>query len=247
MMFLEAAILTKRQAARDAKIAYDEAVARRSNSQKEVNDLLQRKSFWTESDVGRFTALVRQDHLYEQEEARAKLHVETSEADVEHQFNELMRTILNRYHEEQVWSDKIRSASTYGSLLALGANIFLFFVAIIVVEPWKRKRLAQTFEQRIEQLSIENRELIRQGLLDVTAHHEKQETLFEKLEHILEKLTLSASGSQETKDDVPKQSQPIESEVLAKVDSNRQERWSIGLLGAASGAALTTIFAYFRS
>ncbi|GJJ15692.1 hypothetical protein Clacol_009970 [Clathrus columnatus] len=234
----EAAIVAKRQAARNAKIEYDEAVARRSNSQKEVNDLLQRKSTWTESDVSRFTALVRQDHLYEQEETRAKLHVESTEADVEHQFNELMRTILNRYHEEQVWSDKIRSVSTYGSLLALGVNIFIFILAILVVEPWKRKRLAETFEKRIEHLSIENRELIRKGLEDFAAHFEKQETVLTKMEHTLEDIS------------IPKSSEDSKSSQYAHIvtkGSLEKEKWFIGLLGAAGGVALTTILTYLTS
>ena len=108
-----------RQTAQQAKAAYEEAVVRRSNSQREVNDLLQRKSTWSDGDVGRFTSLVRQDHLYEQEELRAKSAVNVSEDAVEREFSRLLRIILARYHEEQVWSDKIRSASTYGSLAAL--------------------------------------------------------------------------------------------------------------------------------
>ena len=145
-----------RQAARQAKTAYEQAVVQRSNSQREVNDLLQRKSSWTDNDVSRFTMLVRQDHLYEQEEARAKSAVDEMEDAVEREFSQLMRTILARYHEEQVWSDKIRSASTYGSLAALGLNLLVFVTAIVVVEPWKRRRLAQTFEEKIEELSVEN-------------------------------------------------------------------------------------------
>jgi sensitive to high expression protein 9, mitochondrial len=66
-----------------------------------------------------------------------------------------MRVILHRYHEEQVWSDKIRSASTYGSLTVLGLNLVVFILAIIVVEPWKRRRLAQTFEKKVEEMSAE--------------------------------------------------------------------------------------------
>lgn len=156
IFFSEATINVTRQALRQSKTAYERAVVQRSNSQREVNDLLQRKSNWTDSDVSRFTTLVRQDHLYEQEEVRAKAAVDEMEDAVEREFSQLMRTILARYHEEQVWSDKIRSASTYGSLAALGLNMLVFVMAIVVVEPWKRRRLAQTFEKKIEELSVEN-------------------------------------------------------------------------------------------
>jgi sensitive to high expression protein 9 len=48
-----------------------------------------------------------------------------------------MRTILARYREEQVWSDKISSPSTYGQLSVFGVNLLVFVLAIIPVESWK--------------------------------------------------------------------------------------------------------------
>lgn len=85
-----------------------------------------------------------------------------------------MRVILARYHEEQVWSDKIRSASTYGSLAVLGVNVVVFIMAIIVVEPWKRKRLAQTFGKKVDELGTETKAAMNAGatLLEerLTAH-----------------------------------------------------------------------------
>lgn len=170
-----------RAAARDAKKAYENAVAQRSNCQREVNELLQRKSNWTEADVVRFTALVRQDHLNEQAEVRTKEASTSAEQDVEKEFNELMRTILNRYHEEQVWSDKIRSASTYGSLAALGLNLVVFILAIVLVEPWKRKRLAQTFERKIVEMSRENQVMIDSGMATLREHFDKQEAVLATL------------------------------------------------------------------
>lgn len=162
-----------RQAARTAKTRHEQAVSQRSTSQRAVNDLLQRKSSWTDEDLIRFTSIVREDHLVEQEEARARIAVEEAEDAVEKEFSKLMRSILDRYHEEQVWSDKIRSASTYGQLAALGLNLLVFVLAIIVVEPWKRKRLAQTFEKKIDGLNeeykatlAENMEILKKQLED---------------------------------------------------------------------------------
>lgn len=153
-----------RQAARTAKTRHEQAVSQRSTSQRAVNDLLQRKSTWTDEDLIRFTSIVREDHLVEQEEARARIAVEEAEDAVEKEFSKLMRSILDRYHEEQVWSDKIRSASTYGQLAALGLNLLVFVLAIIVVEPWKRKRLAQTFEKKIDGLNEEYKETLAENM-----------------------------------------------------------------------------------
>lgn len=149
----EQRINTAREAARRAKEEYEQAVLQRANSQREVNDLLQRKSAWTDADVSRFTSLVRQDHLFEQSESRAKAAATLTESEVEREFSELMRVILYRYHEEQVWSDKIRSASTYGQLTVLGLNLLVFVMAILFVEPWKRRKLAQTFEMKVEEMT----------------------------------------------------------------------------------------------
>ena len=93
----ENTIQQSRMATLAAKKAYESAVQRRSQSQKEVNDLLHRKSSWDDQDVSRFTALVREDHLYEQAEAKAKDEVHLSETNVDAAFDNLMRAILNRW------------------------------------------------------------------------------------------------------------------------------------------------------
>jgi sensitive to high expression protein 9 len=152
-------------------------VLQRSISQRQVNDLLQRKSSWSDSDVSHFTSLVRSDHSFEQDEARTKARVAETEDAVDREFSELMRVILARYHEEQVWSDKIRSASTYGSLAVLGVNLVVFIMAIIVVEPWKRKRLAQTFEKKVQEMGAETNALMNAG----AARLEERLTGHEKL------------------------------------------------------------------
>jgi len=143
-------------------------VIRRSNSQREVNELLQRKHTWNDADVGRFTVLVREDHSYEQAEARAKEDVKVADGNVERELKELLRSILSRYHEEQIWSDKIRSASTYGSMAALALNLLVFIMATLIVEPWKRRRLAHTFEKKVEDLSEETKELLGREIHDLT-------------------------------------------------------------------------------
>ncbi|KAL5520002.1 hypothetical protein ACEPAG_1662 [Sanghuangporus baumii] len=170
-----------REEAKAAKVAYEEAVARRSNSQRETNELLQRKSSWNDADVLRFTQLVRADHAYEQEEAQAQSRVAEVEATVERQFSELMRAILTRYHEEQVWSDKIRSASTYGSLAALGLNLVVFILAIVLVEPWKRKRLVQSFERRVIELNEAHQSVVENRLRELKEQQGEQEKILEEI------------------------------------------------------------------
>jgi sensitive to high expression protein 9 len=155
-------------------VAYEESVQKRSDSQREVNSLLERKSMWTDADVSRFTALVREDHALEQAEARAKAAVARTEDEVEREFSALMRTILARYHEEQVWSDKIRSVSTYGQLAVLGVNVLVFALAIVLVEPWKRRRLMQAFERRVQEMEAANVDAVVGGLDAMKVRLEEQ-------------------------------------------------------------------------
>lgn len=158
-------------------MSYEGAVQKRSDSQREVNSLLERKSMWSDTDVSRFTVLVRQDHALEQEESRAKAVVGQMEDEVEREFSALMRTILARYHEEQIWSDKIRSVSTYGQLAVLAVNVLVFVLAIMLVEPWKRRRLTQEFERKVQEMEMANLVVVNKGMDALQSRLEKQEEI----------------------------------------------------------------------
>ena len=62
---------------------------------------------------------------------------------------QLSKTILARYHEEQIWSDKIRRMSTWGTWGLMGVNVLLFLLFQVAVEPWRRKRLVKGFEEKV--------------------------------------------------------------------------------------------------
>lgn len=66
-------------------------------------------------------------------------------------FDELIHNVMRHYHDEQIWSDRVRSLSTYVSI-GLGAmNVLLFLLALLLIEPYKRRRLAKTLETRLVQ------------------------------------------------------------------------------------------------
>ncbi len=52
-----------------------------------------------------------------------------------------MNSMRERYQQEQLWSDKIRKMSTYGTFGLLTFNLILFIMIQFVFEPRKRKRL----------------------------------------------------------------------------------------------------------
>lgn len=105
---LEDEVLEARAEVREAKRMYSDAISERSNSQREVNELLQRKHNWTPADLERFTELYRNDHANEHSVNDAKKRLGECEHHVEDLTLQLSKQILTRYHEEQIWSDKIR-------------------------------------------------------------------------------------------------------------------------------------------
>jgi len=205
---------------------------------------LARKNNWIESDIARFTDLVKQDHLREQEEARAKMAVDETEEAAEKEFSQLMRLILARYHEEQVWSDKIRSASTYGSLAALALNMLVFIMAIVVVEPWKRRRLAQTFERKIEELSSENEARLDASMQSISQQLAQQEKLIEalKFEALKEVSSMKeashavASSLATPKETVPKE-EVLETKAQSILETLSRREWEVAAVGAGAFVA----------
>lgn len=136
---------------KEAKAEYAAAIQQRLTLQREINELLTRKHNWLPPDVERFTELYRNDHANEQRETSAQQGLEDAESAAENIQHRLTTAILRRYHEEQVWSDKIRRALTWGTWGLMGVNILLFGVATMVVEPWKRRRLVAAFNEQVQE------------------------------------------------------------------------------------------------
>ncbi|KAL3253997.1 hypothetical protein ABHI18_009172 [Aspergillus niger] len=145
----EERLRTARLQVRTAKDAYAAAINNRSTSQREVNELLQRKHAWSPTDLERFTHLYRNDHTNEVAEHEAQEALSQAEHEAEEAAAQLSKSILSRYHEEQVWSDKIRQMSTWGTWGLMGVNVLLFLIFQIAVEPWRRKRLVKGFEEKV--------------------------------------------------------------------------------------------------
>ncbi|SLM40294.1 mitochondrion biogenesis protein [Lasallia pustulata] len=142
-------IKVARAALQKAKEDYSASIAQRSASQREVNELLQRKHAWSPQDLERFTSLYRSDHANEQAESAAQEALMNAERKAEEAAGKLSASILARYHEEQIWSDKIRRMSTWGTWGLMGVNVLLFLVFQIAVEPWRRRRLVKGFEEKV--------------------------------------------------------------------------------------------------
>lgn len=156
---LERSLAAAQSALHAARSAYKSAVSSRSATQREVTTLLARQKTWTPADFERFTALYRQDYELEASVAARAAELEEREREAERLGRELNSAILSRYHEEQIWSDKIRRMSTWGTWGLMGVNVLLFLVFQFGAEPWRRKRLVKGFEEKVREALEEERRL----------------------------------------------------------------------------------------
>ena len=148
---LEQRVQAAQEAVRSSRITYKTTVADRAATQREVTTLLARKDSWTPTDLERFTSLYRMDHSNEQAVQEAATKLADVEREAEHCASKLSSSILSRYHEEQIWSDKIRRMSTWGTWGLMGVNVLLFLVFQFGFEPWRRRRLVNGFEEKVRE------------------------------------------------------------------------------------------------
>ncbi|KAB8297633.1 hypothetical protein EYC80_001441 [Monilinia laxa] len=148
---LETEVSKSKEQVRSTRFHYKTTVADRASSQREVTTLLARKDTWTPADLERFTHLYRMDHTNEQAVQEAATRLADAEREAEKAAGELSSSILSRYHEEQIWSDKIRRMSTWGTWGLMGVNVLLFLVFQFGFEPWRRRRLVAGFEDKVRE------------------------------------------------------------------------------------------------
>ncbi|KAM0563411.1 hypothetical protein ACHAPJ_001132 [Fusarium lateritium] len=140
---LEADLAEAHERVRNARHEYKTSNASRASTQREVTTLLARKDSWSPIDLERFTELYRADHTLEGKVAASQEALTEAEIEEQSLSQRLNAGILKRYHEEQIWSDRIRRASTWGTWGLMGMNFVLFVILQFVAEPWKRRRLVR--------------------------------------------------------------------------------------------------------
>ncbi|KAJ2842456.1 sensitivity to high expression protein she9 [Coemansia erecta] len=157
------------------KQQYTDTVQQRINNQREINSLLQRKHLWNESDVARFTGLYKDEYQAENVELEASRRLKEAEGAVDLKYDMLVSSIRERYHEEQIWSDKIRRASTYGTWAVLIMNILALFLAQAIFEPRKRRKIIDGVDERLGQAMQQQQEKIDDVAQSLAARQESQD------------------------------------------------------------------------
>lgn len=101
---------------------YMKAISKRAGSQQTVNKLLQRREDWSDADLNAYMELVKSEHVEARSEREATERYELIGNRVNAAWDDVVRKTLERYHQEQIWSDRVRAGSTYGSMIIAGLN-----------------------------------------------------------------------------------------------------------------------------
>ncbi|SPN99899.1 uncharacterized protein DNG_02751 [Cephalotrichum gorgonifer] len=149
---LERSLASARADMRTARQSYQDTVAAQVATQRDMATLLARKASWVQSDKNRFAELIEDDYRLEREVGEASKAVEAAEASEQSLLSEWVAGMSKQYYEHQVYSDRIRRASTWGTWGLMGVNVLLFLTLQFVAEPWKRGRLLNSMEEREEKL-----------------------------------------------------------------------------------------------
>ncbi|KAJ4379713.1 sensitivity to high expression protein she9 [Didymella sp. IMI 355093] len=146
----EKLVKARRLAIDSTKEALDAALEQQAASQKEVVALLERKHSWSSSDLERYMSLIRSEHLNDRAVREAKDAVEAAENALEEARSYLEKRERAQYHEEQIWSDTIRRNSTWVTFGLMGVNIFLLLLSLLILEPWRRRRMVREIKSALE-------------------------------------------------------------------------------------------------
>jgi len=150
IMEQEKLVRARRVAIDTAKHTLDIATSQQASAQKEVVALLERKHSWSASDLERYMSLIRSEHVNDQAVREAKEAVFSAESALEEARTMLEKRERAQYHEEQIWSDTIRRNSTWVTFGLMGVNIFLLLLSLLILEPWRRRRMVREIKTALE-------------------------------------------------------------------------------------------------
>lgn len=185
------------------KEASTAALTAQSASQKEVVQLLERKHSWSAADLERYMTLIRSEHLNEQAVQSAKDAEALAERDLEDARAKLEKYERRQYHEEQIWSDTIRRNSTWVTFALMGFNIFLLLFSLVLIEPWRRRRLVKEVRKALEDnvpASVAQPAAVAAGA--VTAVSEASPETVTVNEKVVEQVDAAVSPTKETLEDL---------------------------------------------
>jgi hypothetical protein len=127
-----------------AQLAHDDAAKRHAN-------LMMRREQWDSNDASSFVEVTASDVQTRQSLANARNELRKAEENASRCQRDYMDIMRQRYHEEQMWQDKWRMMSTYGTWALIGLNSIVFLGSQFFHQRREVNRL-----KAIEELITEN-------------------------------------------------------------------------------------------
>lgn len=120
---------TKQRQVAQARAALDVAMETFENSQLQHTQLLRSRDTWTSAQAYEFAKLLEKEIDIRKDLEIAKKTLASLEAEQLTSMQSYMNHLRRRYHEEQLWQDKWRVYSTYGTWILIGLNTMVFLLS----------------------------------------------------------------------------------------------------------------------
>lgn len=212
----------------------DQALKAWEDSQRQHTRLLQVRDSWTNEQAQEFAGLVQKEievrnNLEEAKQMLVKRETELSKSQLAY-----MDQLRRRYHEEQIWQDKWRVLSTFGTWGLIVLNSAVFLISQYVNRQRETQRLRDMQELLKQTLSTNTSTL--QAIQD-RQDHQQQESM--DLRKQMESSKQNTQNTETTKieavDTQPVSEDPNE-EVGDEIETNNitTSNLSVGLMKAKS-------------
>ena len=129
---LEDGLRAQQDAFKHVRAELDEANSTHRTVQNEISTLAAAKHSWTDVQFKQYQDLLQQERALQQKLVQLQHRSRNAEDGVDLALRDLMEGLRKRFHEEQLWTDRIRQLSMWSTIGILFANslIFLFTYAL---------------------------------------------------------------------------------------------------------------------
>jgi hypothetical protein len=128
----------------EARSSLDVALKAWEDSQSQHTQLLQVRDKWTPTQAQEFAAVVQTEVQVRNDLQYAKKNLSEQEGQQASTQVEYMNDLRRRYHEEQIWQDKWRIMSTFGTWGLIVLNSIVFLISQYLYRMRETKRIKDT-------------------------------------------------------------------------------------------------------